>query len=121
MPNNPGLNSYQNLRDQNRIAVASGQSNADSTQSLPFLIDHITGRLLVSSTGGGSGLALLTPTSGLVNGSNTTFVWTIAPSIIVNDNGNMMNQTSSDGTVNWTGTTTTVLNQAPNFNIYGLG
>lgn len=54
MPNNPGANNYQNLRDQNRVTVASGQSNADSTQSLPFLCDHVTGRLLVDSTGGGS-------------------------------------------------------------------
>lgn len=47
--------SYDATRDQNRVPVAAGQSNVDATQALPFLIDHITGRLLVDSGGGGAG------------------------------------------------------------------
>lgn len=69
---NPADNNYQNLRDQNRITVASGQSNTDSTQSLPFLINSITGRLLVDS-GGSTGTAVINE---VVSGSGTT--WTLA-------------------------------------------
>lgn len=68
------------------------------------------------STGGSSGYQV--PTAGAVNGSNNVFTWATAPNVIVLDNGNAMNKVSSDGTVNWTGTTTTTLNQSPNFNIY---
>lgn len=60
------------LREQNRIPVALGQSNTDSTVVLPFLIDAVTGRLLVSSTGGSATIYTQTPT-GLVNGSNTVY------------------------------------------------
>jgi len=76
MPNNPGTSTYQNLRDQNRVTIASGQSNADSTQSLPFLIDHVTGRLLVASTGGGSGAALVETPGGSIDGVNTVYTTT---------------------------------------------
>lgn len=68
---------------------------------------------------GGAGIAVLVP-AGTVNGINTSFVFVSAPSVIVLDNGNVMNKVSSDGTVNWTGTTNVILNQAPNFNIYGI-
>lgn len=71
-----------------------------------------------SNTGGS--FSVLVPT-GIVNGVNRTFTFTKAPGIISIDNGNLMNQVSSDGTVNWTivGTTVT-MSQAPNFNIYGF-
>lgn len=61
-----------------------------------------------------------TPTSGTVDGSNAVFVWATAPNVIVVDQGRMMQQTSSDGTVNWTGTTTTTLTVPPNFDIYSI-
>lgn len=70
---NPALNSYQNLRDQNRITVASGQSNTDSNQSLPFLVNSITGRLLVDATGGSSNSFKYNE---IVSGSGTS--WTLA-------------------------------------------
>jgi hypothetical protein len=92
-------------------------STADDKTIVRLVADPITGALLVSLAS--TGVTVLVPT-GTVNGSNTTFVFPSAPSLIVLDNGNIMNQTSSDGTVNWTGTTTVVLNQAPNFNIFGL-
>lgn len=69
---NPASNTYQNIRDQNRIPVASGQSNADANVSMPFLIDAVTGRLLVSATGG-AGTAVY---SEVVSGSGTA--WTLA-------------------------------------------
>lgn len=73
---------------------------------------HGSGR----TSSGGTGYQA--PTAGAVNGTNTVFTWATTPNVIVLDNGNAMNKVSADGTVNWTGTTTTTLNQAPNFNIY---
>lgn len=71
---------------------------------------------IVSATG--TAFTVLVPT-GTVNGTNTLFTFTIAPSVIVLDNMNVMNKVSSDTTVNWTGTTNVTLTQPPNFNIYG--
>ncbi len=59
------------------------------------------------------------PTSGIVNGSNTVFAFTTAPNIIVVDNIPRQ-KIQSDGTVNWTGTTTITLSIAPNYDLYGL-
>lgn len=73
----------------------------------------------LSVVSGGGGLTLLTAT-GTVNGTNTIFSFVSAPSIIVADQGRMMRKVSSDGTVNWTGTTIVTLSLAPNFDIFGL-
>lgn len=63
---------YDALLDQNRKPVAMGQSNTDATQTLPFLINSITGRVLVDATG-----ATGTPVLGeVVAGNNTS--WTLA-------------------------------------------
>lgn len=43
------------IRDKNHVPVALGQSSADSTITLPFLIDGSTGKLQTSSTGGSTG------------------------------------------------------------------
>lgn len=40
------------IRDQNHVTVALGQSSTSSTTTLPFLIDSLTGRLLVNSASG---------------------------------------------------------------------
>lgn len=56
--------------------------------------------------------------TGTVDGSNTAFTFTTAPQIIVVD-GRGLQKTQSDGTVNWTGTTSVTLTIAPNFDIYG--
>lgn len=61
--------------------------------------------------------AFLTAT-GTVNGSNTSFTFLTAPSVIVVDNIPKQ-KTSSDGTANWTGTTSVTLLVAPNFDIFG--
>lgn len=66
--------SYDATRDGNRMTVAMGQSNTDVTQTLPFLINSITGRLLVDSTGGGGGNTFVY--NEVVSGSGTT--WTLA-------------------------------------------
>lgn len=70
-----------------------------------------------ASASGGTGFQ--TPT-GTVNGSNKVFVFTNAPSAVVVDGGRAIQKTSSDGTVNWTGTTTITLSVAPNFDIFGI-
>jgi hypothetical protein len=70
-----------------------------------------------ASVSGGS-FTKMVPT-GTVNGSNTVFVWTKAPSVIVVDQERNMQVASSDGTTNWTGTTTTTLTIAPTFDIFG--
>lgn len=69
------------IRDGNRITVALGQSNADSTVTLPFKIDSVTGRLLVS-TSGSSTVSILVAT-GTVDDSNVTFTFASTPQIVV--------------------------------------
>lgn len=68
--------------------------------------------------GGGGGTGYQAPLSGGITGTNT---WTTAPSIIVVDQGKAMQKTNTDGTVNWTGTTTTVLSVTPVFDVYAAG
>ena len=63
---------YDAIRDQNRVPVAMGQSSVDSTQTLPFKIDPVTGRLLVDATGA-TGTAVYNE---VVSGSGTA--WTLA-------------------------------------------
>ena len=74
---------YQALRDQNRVPVAIGQSNTDSTQALPFLCDSTSGRVLVDATGGGGGGVSILAATGTVDNSNTVFTFTSAPTIVV--------------------------------------
>lgn len=76
-----------------------------------------TVEVTVASSGGGS-FALMQPT-GTVNGVNTSFTFASAPSVIVVDQGRIMQKVSSDGTVNWAGTTAVVLSVAPMFDIFG--
>lgn len=71
------------------------------------------------STSSGS-LSVLTPTSGTVNGINTSFSYATAPTLMIVDGGRTMQKTSSDGTVNWTGTTSVSLSVAPNFDLIAM-
>ncbi len=66
-----------------------------------------------------SGVNFLAAT-GTVNGINTSFSFVSEPSIIFVDQGRSMQKVSSDGTVNWTGTTNVNLTIPPNFDIYAL-
>lgn len=73
--------------------------------------------------GGGAGSSssgFQQPILGVVDGVNTIFTWTTAPSVLVVDNGRAIQKTSSDGTQNWTGTTTTTLLIAPTFDLYAI-
>ena len=74
--------------------------------------------MTISSSGGG-GSGFQQPT-GTVDGSNLDFVFSTAPNAVCVDQGRIMQQTSSDGTVNWTGTTTITLTIAPTTDIFGV-
>lgn len=71
MSNIPSNNTYFSLRDQNRVPVATGQSNSDSSVSMPILIDSVTGRVLVDINGGATAVY-----GEVVAGSGTS--WTLA-------------------------------------------
>jgi len=57
--------------------------------------------------------------TGSVNGSNQTFVFPVAPNVIIVD-GLTLRKTQTDGTANWTGTTSIVLAIAPTMECYGI-
>lgn len=108
-------------RDQNFVAVGGGVYDDGSGTIAPISINSATGRLKVTATISGLNTAgYQQPLTGAVNGSNTTYTWTTAPNAISVDQGRVMQKVSSDGTVNWTGTTTTVLAIAPTFDIFGI-
>lgn len=92
---------------------------AGSNQTISYANNDTTKfvDITISSSGGGSS-GYQKPTSGIVNGSNTTFVWTTAPNVMVIDNGRTIQKVSNDTTINWTGTTTTILTIAPNSDIF---
>jgi hypothetical protein len=73
--------------------------------------------IVTISTSAGAGYQAVT--GGSVNGSNTVFTWAVAPNAISVD-GIILRKTASDGTTNWTGTTSTTLSVAPNFDIFGV-
>lgn len=67
----------------------------------------------------GTSVGFQMPT-GTVDGSNAIFTFAVAPNVISVDQGRVMQKTSSDGTVNWTGTAVVTLAVAPNFDIFGV-
>lgn len=58
------------IRDNNHVPVALGQSNTDATNTLPFLVDSVTGKLLVDGGGGGGNAWELTGNAGTTPGTN---------------------------------------------------
>lgn len=94
----------------------SGITGLTAGSNITLTADGRGGYTVASTVSGFSKLAA----TGTVDGVNTSFTFTSAPSIIVVDQGRQMQKTSSDGTVNWSGTTTCVLTVAPTFDIYGL-
>ena len=104
-------------RDANFITVLGGVTD-DADQDIMMLrVDPVTKRLLVKTNSSSGGYQVAT---GTVNGVNTVFIFATEPNVIVVDQGRTMQKTSSDGTVNWTGTTTVTLTIAPNFDIYAV-
>lgn len=104
-------------RDENNVPTLIACSLSDGFTPIRLYADPTSHRLLVS-LGGVVTTGYQVPT-GTVNGVNQTFVFTNAPNAIVVD-GMTINATQSDGTVNWTGTTTVVLSVAPNYNIFSV-
>lgn len=78
------------------------------------------GQANVNVTGGGGSFSVLVPSAGVVNGVNTVFTFANAPSVVVLDNSTVLNKqnVAPDSSVNWTGTTTITLTQAPTINIF---
>lgn len=70
------------------------------------------GAVTINSTATGGGSGYQAPLTGAVDGANDTFTWTTEPNVLMIDRVPTQ-KTSSDGTVNWTGTTSTVLTTIP--------
>lgn len=79
----PGLDNYTAARDQNRIPIATGLSNTDATQTLPFKIDSVTGRLLVDATGGSSTTVYSQTPVGAIDGVNKVYTVTNAITTVI--------------------------------------
>ncbi len=111
------VQAMHNLPEVDKLEVSKGIRNASS-----FIYNgtkYGTHEMMHGGSASSSSGGFQQPT-GTVDGSNTVFTWTTAPQVIVVDQGRPMQKTSSDGTVNWTGTTTTTLTIAPNFDIYAV-
>lgn len=111
-------------RDQNSAVVLGGVTD-DSLQEIRMLrVDPVTGRLLVSPSGGTGGFTTIDATE-IPNGVRTVFTFPTAtgqPAFIVSDNA-MMRATTANGTVNWTwnaGTLEATMTIPPNEDIVGI-
>lgn len=102
--------------DGSRKGLTSQAINLIAGTGVTLTYSYSYGRNDVTiSTSGGGFLAA----TGTVNGTNLDFTFSSAPSIIVVD-GVPRQKTQSDGTVNWTGTTSITLVVAPTFDVYGV-
>lgn len=111
----------QTIIQSNGTTISTGATTlnfTNATIAVPTGNDGSTVNVTTSGSGGGSGFQQ--KTSGTVDGSNTVFVFATAPKAISVDQGRVMQATSTDGTVNWTGTTTVTLKIAPTFDIFGV-
>ena len=104
--------------DNNFVRVAGGILDDGSGTIAPLSIQASTGRLKVTAIGISGGTGYQAPLSGGLTGTNT---WTTAPNVLIID-GVPRQKVQTDGTIMWTGTTTTVLTNAPLpvFDIFGL-
>lgn len=122
--NHGGGNANRNIAINGNTSVLSRYTDinlkAGSNVTLTYATNQTTKYtdITISATGGGGSFSVQVPT-GTVNGVNRSFTFATEPQIIALDNMNVMNKVSSDGTVNWTGTTSVTLTQAPSFNIFG--
>ncbi len=75
--------------------------------------------LKVIDNGSGSGYQL--PLTGVIDGVNTIFTWATEPNVLSVDSGvRTIRKKSADGNDNWTGTTTTILQIAPNSDLFAI-
>lgn len=102
--------------DANSRGGITAASSVDGKTPVRVYADPTTHRLLVTSAATGAGYQ---QPAGTVNGVNAIFVFNVAPSVVSVD-GTTYQKVSSDTTVNWTGTTTITLTNAPNNDIFGI-
>lgn len=102
--------------DENGKPTLIVLSSANDGSIVQLWGDPVSHALLTQPSSGNAGFQ--EPT-GVVNGINQTFVFTIAPSVISVDS-NTFQKVSSNGNVNWTGTTSVVLTVAPNADVFGI-
>jgi len=117
-----GLEPLQKIDDIERIA----KLNAFNPTMGPSFADlaAINSRIDNLPSNPSSGLSLLTPTSGLVNGTNQTFTFSKAPQVLFTENGWFPRQNNgvSDTTINWTGTNPITFNtEKPNSFCFAFG
>lgn len=94
------------------------QRGTQAVMGIPIgKLNQLDARVTKLETSSTIGAAFMTPTSGALNQS--TFTWSAAPKIIYRD-GVPMQKVSTDGTVNWTGATTTTLSIWPTSDIFAL-
>lgn len=90
--------------DQNSARALGGVTDDGNQYIRNLRVDPVTGRLLVSSSGGtGGGFTVLQPTE-TPNGVRKVFTFSTAtaqPTFIVSDNA-MTQAVTKSGTVNWT-------------------
>lgn len=102
--------------DSNGAKTLLAVSDVDGITPVRVYADPATHRLKVVGLAVTAGFQQPT---GTVNGSNAVFVFVSAPNVISVDHATFQ-KTSSDGTANWTGTTTITLAVAPNTDIFGI-
>jgi hypothetical protein len=101
-----------------------GVQQSGTTKTKLARMINFTGATVTQSSQGVTTVAISGGTgyqaaTGTVDGSNTIFTFTSAPSALSVD-GIIKQKTASDGTANWTGTTTITLAVAPNFDIFAV-
>ena len=102
-------------RDDNFVPAALFQIDGQARGNLlAGRIDEATGRILVDVNVSGS-LNILSPT-GAVNSSNTAFVFTAKPTVIVNDGVTLRENLGWT----WDGVDTATMDSAPNYDLFGL-
>jgi hypothetical protein len=107
-----------NKRDQNSVPVLSAITD-DVNQEIRMLrVDPVTGRLKITGTVS-TGTGYQQPLTGAVDGVNQTFTWATAPNILLVD-GAVIQKVQQDGTINWTGGSTTILLVAPTFSLAAI-
>ncbi len=79
------MSSIDAPRDDNFVPAALFEIEGSNREVMPGQIDQVTGRILVDSSGGGTGVVIYYTPTGTVNGVNTVFTVASEPSAVVSD------------------------------------
>ena len=85
-------------KDENDVSTLIASSNVDGKTPVRLFADPITHRLLVDTTGGSSGITIVT-TASTVDDSNTSFVFTSTPTVVVVNGATYRNGSTIGGIV----------------------